>query len=261
MIWKGLRWRAMRLGGLCCIIIASGLEADERKMRSATEFLSPALRLEQSDTALNRGMLWVDLGTTLWSEPAGDAKVACSQCHGPIERMRGAAARYPAVDPTTGQFLNLEGRINACRKRYQTAAALAYESEPLLALTAVVAHQSRGLPMQVQVDGKAKPYFEAGSALFNERQGQLDLACRQCHEDLVGRKLRGDTISSGLGIGYPAYRLEWQGLGSLHRRLQACQVGVRAVELPPGSTDHLALELYLAWRATGIAVETPAIRR
>jgi sulfur-oxidizing protein SoxA len=138
---------------------------------------------------------------------------------------------------------------------------LDYESEPLLALTAFVAHQSRGLPLQVEVRGRAQTFFEAGRKFYNERQGQLDLSCRQCHDDLVGRKLRGDTISSGIGTGYPAYRLEWQGLGSLHRRLQACQAGVRAAGLEPGSPDHLSLELYLAWRATGAAVETPAIRR
>ncbi|MGE3914555.1 MAG: sulfur oxidation c-type cytochrome SoxA [Hyphomicrobiaceae bacterium] len=206
-------------------------------------------------------MLWVEQGTKLWGETAGDANKACSGCHGPAEQMRGSATRYPAVDAASGQLLNLEARINACRERHQRAAPFGYESEPLLALTALVAYQSRGLPMRVDVDGDARRHFETGAALYMQRQGQLDLACRQCHEDLVGRKLRGDTISSGIGTGYPAYRLEWQGLGSLHRRLQACQAGVRAVELAPGSSEHLALELYLAWRATGMEVETPAIRR
>ena len=31
------------------------------------------------------------------------------------------------------------------------------------------------VPMQLQVDRKAEPYFEAGRALSNERLGQLDL--------------------------------------------------------------------------------------
>ena len=38
-------------------------------------------------------------------------------------------------------------------------------------------------------------------------------------------------------------------------------LAVRAEPPPHGSDDHLALELYLAWRANGLAIETPAIRR
>ena len=253
--------RARLLVGFVAVMASSGTMAQQHDLLSASEFLSHSLRLEQSDTALNRGMLWVDHGARLWDEPTGDAHMACSGCHGPVERMRGASVRYPAVDAASRRLFNLEGRINACRERQQRTAPLAYESEQLLALTALVAYQSRGLPIQVDVGGEARSHFETGAALYTQRQGQLDLACRQCHEDLVGRKLRGDTISSGIGTGYPAYRLEWQGLGSLHRRLQACQAGVRAVELAPGSAEHLALELYLAWRATGMEIETPAIRR
>jgi L-cysteine S-thiosulfotransferase len=261
-----MRWRprlcpALLLLGLIAVMATNRAEAQQQSVRSASEFLSPALQREQSDAALNRGMLWVDHGAKLWDEPAGEAKLACSGCHGQAEQMRGAATRYPAFDTAFRTLLNLEGRINSCRERHQRASPFAYESEPLLALTALIAHQSLGLPLRVEIDGPARTYFEAGRALYTERQGQLDLACRQCHEDHVGRKLRGDTISSGIGTGYPAYRLEWQGLGSLHRRLQACQAGVRAVELSPGSTEHLALELYLAWRATGMDIEAPAIRR
>lgn len=255
------QWPGVLLAVLATAMMTSGAMAQQQALRSAREFLSRALRLEQADVALNRGMLWVDQGAKLWDEPSGDANMACSRCHGPAERMRGAATRYPAVDATSGNLLNLEGRINDCRERHQRAVPLAYESEQLLALTALVAHQSRGLPMQVDVGGDARSHFEIGAAIYTQRQGQLDLSCRQCHDDLVGRKLRGDTISSGIGTGYPAYRLEWQGLGSLHRRLQACQAGVRAVEIAPGSAEHLALELYIAWRATGMEVETPAIRR
>lgn len=252
---------ALLVAGVVAGVATICAEAQQRTLRSAKEFLSPALQLEQSDDTLNRGMLWVDHGAQLWNEPAGDAKLACAGCHGAADRMRGAATRYPAMDAKSGTLLNLEGRINACRERHQRATPFASESEPLLALTVLVAYQSRGLPLRVEIGGAAKPYFETGRALYIERQGQLNLACQQCHEENVGRKLRGDTISSGLGTGYPAYRLEWQGLGSLHRRLQACQAGVRAVELVAGSTEHLALELYVAWRATGMQVEAPAIRR
>ena len=60
--------------------------------------------------------------------------------------------------------------------------------------------------------------------------------------------------------GYPLYRLEWQGVGSLRRRLRNCLVGMRAEPYPDDAPEIVDLELYLAWRARGLAVETPAVR-
>jgi L-cysteine S-thiosulfotransferase len=232
------------------------------RLRSASEFLSPVLKSEQDDQTLNRGMLWVDQGAALWSTPVGPNGKACVTCHdAPVASMRGVAARYPKVNAMTGQLLNLEGRINACRTDNLQAAPLPYESNELLGLTAFVAFQSRGLKPDVDIGGAAQPWFEQGQSAWQQRQGQLNVACAQCHDDNVGRKLRGDTISSGVGTGYPAYRLEWQGVGSLHRRLKACQLGVRAIQFDQGAPVYLALELYLAWRARDLPLEAPALRR
>lgn len=231
-------------------------------LESGTTFLSPALRARQADPAMNPGMLWVAEGAALWQEPAGESGRSCADCHGAAEEsMEGVATRYPAVDPETGALLNLEGRINRCRTAHQRAVPLAYESDALLGLTAFVARQSLGLPMDVETGGAAAPFHALGERLFHERQGQMNLSCANCHVDNAGRRLRGDVISHGLGNGYPAYRLEWQSMGSLHRRLRACSLGVRALRFEAGSPEYLALELYLAGRAAGAPVETPAIRR
>ncbi len=175
--------------------------------------------------------------------------------------MRGAATRYPQVEPKSATLLNLEGRINRCRVEHQGAPALAYESPGLLSLTAYLALQSRGLPLAPTIDGPAAPYFETGRTFFMTRQGQLNVSCAQCHDDNVGHKLRGDPVSQGQPTGWPGYRLEWQSLGSLHRRLRACSLGVRAEILDYGSAEYLALELYLAWRTKNLPLEAPAVRR
>ena len=77
----------------------------------------------------------------------------------------------------------------------------------------------------------------------------------------IGRKLRGDTISQGHSHGWPSYRLDWDGVGSLHRRLRACSLGVRAEILDYGAPEYLALELYLAWRGGDLPIESPGVRR
>jgi sulfur-oxidizing protein SoxA len=235
--------------------------AHAEPLRSGSTFLSDNLRARQADDGANPAMLWVDEGRRLWHEKRGLSDRACASCHGATaSSMRDVATRYPLVDES-GRLLNLEARINVCRTTKQQADALAYESEELLSLTAFIAYQARGLPMRVATGGTAGPYLKRGEAFFNRRQGQLNLSCANCHVDHVGKRLRGDIISHGLGNGYPAYRIEWQSIGSLHRRLRACSFGVRAVRFDYGSQEYLELELYLAARANGVKVETPAIRR
>jgi len=245
---------------LVSLVMATGV-ASADPLPSGTAFQSENLKTQQADEAANPGMLWVSEGAELWGRRAGGAEKSCASCHNDASAsMKGVATRYPKVDSGSGKLLNLEGRINLCRSEHQKTAAFEYESDELLALTAFVARQSAGMPIHAAIDGPAKPFYEKGRALFHQRQGQLNLSCAQCHVDNAGKSLRGDTISHGLGNGYPAYRLEWQTLGSLHRRLKSCSFGVRAVRFGYGSPEYLALELYLAARAKGVAVETPAIR-
>lgn len=244
------------------LLWGSATTAAEAPLPSGTTFMSEALQARQRDDAANPGMLWVGEGAALWTTAAGTADEACADCHGDAATsMAGVATRYPAFDTAAGTLLNLEGRINRCRTEQQGAPALEYESDALLALTAFVARQSLGMPMAVRIDGPAAPYYREGRAFFHRRQGQLNLSCSQCHDRHAGDRLRGDVISHGLGNGYPVYRLEWQSLGSLQRRLRACSLGVRAVQFDYGSREYRALELFLAKRAAGVPVETPAIRR
>jgi sulfur-oxidizing protein SoxA len=170
------------------------------------------------------------------------------------------AARHPAFDAAQGRPINLEQRINACRTDRQGAPPLAYEGRDLLALAAYVARQSRGLPIEIAIDQRTQPFLEAGRAIYDRRQGQLNLACGQCHDANWGRQLAGNVIPQAHPTGYPLYRLEWQGLGSLQRRLRNCLVGIRAEPYEYGAPELVQLELYLMWRARGMTFQAPAVR-
>jgi L-cysteine S-thiosulfotransferase len=186
---------------------------------------------------------------------------SCADCHGEAARsMKGVATRYPAFDLTLGRPIDLEGRINACRMSHQGAEPLVFESKELLSLTAYVARQSKGLPISVADDAAILPFIAAGRAIFEQRQGQLNLSCAQCHDDNWGQKLAGAMIPQAHPTGYPLYRLEWQSLGSLQRRLRNCLTGMRAVPYAYGAQEMTELELFLARRARGLTLETPAVR-
>jgi len=89
----------------------------------------------------------------------------------------------------------------------------------------------------------------------------MNLSCANCHQDNWGKKLGPETISQGQPTAFPAYRLEWQAMGSLQRRLRACLFGIRASMPDEGAPVLTELELYLAWRADGLPVEAPGVRR
>lgn len=234
------------------------MAADER--RSGFVFMSSATQEMQREDALNPAMLWVAEGEALWNEAPANIK-SCAGCHGDASvSMRGVAARYPAFDEVSGKAIDLQGRINACRVRRQQQPAYAPESRPLLGLAAYLGLQSRGLAISPPEDPRLTAARQRGEALFHTPMGQLDFACTQCHDANWGRRLAGSPIPQAHATGYPIYRLEWQGMGSLQRRLRNCMTGVRAEPFAYGADDLVELELYLASRAAGMTVETPAVR-
>jgi sulfur-oxidizing protein SoxA len=249
--------RLLLLAACCAVSGALAGEIPLKERRSGYETMSRETQAIQDDDATNPGILGVLDGEALWKRKAGAADRACADCH---QSIKGIAARYPAFDPARGRPVSLEQRINGCRVEKQKAPALGWESKELLALTAYVARQSRGLPIAVKIDEKTRPFLEAGREAFHRRQGQLNLSCSLCHDDNWGKHLAGSLIPQAHPTGYPIYRLEWQSLGSLDRRLRNCLFGMRA-QVPAFGADELVdLELYLMWRARGMKLEAPGVR-
>jgi sulfur-oxidizing protein SoxA len=240
---------------------ASATEIPPADRRSDYEIMGPQTRAMQDDDTANPGMLGVLDGEALWNRRDGAAAKSCADCHNDARSsMKGVAARYPAYSPALGRPIDLEARINQCRTEQQKATPLRFESKELLGLTAYLALQSRGMPIDVADDEHSKPFVAAGREIFNRRQGQINLSCAQCHDDNWGQKLAGAPIPQGHPNGYPVYRLEWQSLGSLQRRLRNCMSGMRAEPYAFGAPENVDLELYLMWRARGLKMEAPAVR-
>lgn len=248
---------------LWVVVFAAGgvAQAQPDTRRSGFDDMSAPTQAMQRDDMQNPGMLWVQDGAALWERAPSASAKACAGCHGAASHsMRGVAARYPAFDAKRKRPVTLAQRINLCRERHQQAAPLPAESHDLLALEAQVAHASRGLPITPPSDPRLTPFRERGAALYQQRLGQLDLSCAQCHDERAGQRLGGSLIPQGRASGYPLYRLEWQSLGSLQRRLRNCMTGVRAEPFAHGALPLVELELYLAWRDRGMPIETPAVR-
>jgi L-cysteine S-thiosulfotransferase len=253
--------RAIAFAAMLTSLPAFAGDIPPAQRRSGYSFMAADTKAIQDDDTTNPGMLWVLDGETLWKAKTGNGGKSCADCHGEArETMKGVAARYPAFDKTLGRPISLEQRINLERTQREGAPPLAYESHDLLALTAFIANQSRGMPITAGDDPTLKPFVDKGRELFQLRQGQLNLACANCHDDNWEKRLAGSAITQAHPTGYPEYRLEWQTLGSLERRLRSCMAGIRAQAYDYGAPELVDLELYLMSRAKGMPIETPAVR-
>lgn len=232
------------------LLLCGAAQADER--RPGFDFMSPATQALQRDDTLNPAWLWLKDGEQRFA-------TACARCH-TAASMRGVATRYPAFDTALARPVTLGERIGLCQTRHAGQAPLAPESDALLGLEIFVANASRGQPIAPPADVRLAPFRERGRQLYVQRLAQLDFSCAQCHDQHAGGRLAGSVIPQAHPTGYPIYRLEWQGVGSLQRRLRNCMSGVRAEPFGYGAPEFVALELYLMQRAAGLLIETPAVR-
>jgi sulfur-oxidizing protein SoxA len=242
-----------------CFVFAMAMPSHADQRQSTTALMTPSNQAMQKDMSLNPALFWVMDGEALWADRNNPSAKACADCHQDVKQsMKGVAATFPKR--VQGKLQNLEGQINQCRTSRQQSPAFAYESKPLLALSTLIAYQSRGLPIAASTDPAIEPDYKKGQSVYFQRMGQLNLSCAQCHDDRAGLKLASSTIPQGHPTAYPIYRIEWQGMGSLQRRLRNCVSAVRAEQYAYGSPELLALELYLMRRANGMQIESPGVR-
>ena len=130
----------------------------------------------------------------------------------------------------------------------------------MTAMEALIILQSRGMPVNVAIDGPAHSTWEKGKELYYTRTGQLELSCANCHEDNYGNMIRADHLSQGQINGFPVYRLKNTKLNTAQGRFKGCVRDTRAETYKPGSPEFVALELYVASRGNGLSVEAPSVR-
>lgn len=228
---------------------------------SGWRFRTDETQALQMDDFDNPGFVYVDQALDAWDTPEGTENKSCADCHGAAdEGMIGVRAGMPKFNEAAGEVWSLENYINACRTERMGAEALKWDSEPLNAMTALIGLQSRGMPVAVNIDGPAREWWEKGKEIYYTRYGQLELACANCHEENAGNMIRADHLSQGHVNGFPTYRLKNSRLISIHERFYGCIRDTRGHTFDRGSAEFRALELYVAWRGTGLSVETPSVR-
>ena len=228
---------------------------------SGWRFRSEGTQAMQMDDFDNPGMSAVDAAAEAWDTVEGSEGKSCASCHGAAEdSMAGVRAVYPKWNDAAEEVRTLAMQINDCRENKMGAEKYGYTSGNMAAMEALITLQSRGMPVNVAIDGPVQATWEAGKELYYTRTGQLDLSCANCHEDNYGNMIRADHLSQGQINGFPVYRLKNTKLNTVHARFKGCVRDTRAETFNPGSDEFIALELYVASRGNGLSVEGPSVR-
>ncbi len=227
---------------------------------SGWHFRSDETQALQMDDFDNPGMVFVDQGMEQWDAVEGSEGKACASCHEGPESMKGVRAVYPKWNDGAEEVRTLAMQINDCRETKMGAEPYGYTSGQMANMEALISLQSRGMPVNVAIDGPVQAMWEQGKDLYYTRTGQLEMSCASCHEDNYGNMIRADHLSQGQINGFPTYRLKNAKLNTVHARFKGCVRDTRAETYKPGSDEFIALELYVASRGNGLSVEGPSVR-
>src|SRR6056297_1716667 len=215
----------------------------------------------QTDDFENQGMIFVDQAMDTWNTAEGSEDKSCADCHNdPAESMKGVAATYPKWNEEAGELRTVQMQVNDCRESRMGAEAWKYDAGEAINMEAMIASHSRGMPVDVAIDGPVAEQWEKGKDIYYTRYGQLELACASCHEENYGNYIRADHLSQGQINGFPTYRLKNARLNGVHSRFRGCIRDTRAETFPTGSPEFVALELYVKSRGNGPSVEGPSVR-
>ena len=223
-------------------------------------FRGTETREMQMDDFDNPGMIFVEKAEDTWNAADGSEGKSCADCHGASSDMSEVRPTFPKWNDAAEKVFTLEMQVNDCRENRMGAEKWKYTGGDMVNMTALLASVSRGLPVNVAIDGPAQSTWEEGKELYYARTGQLELSCANCHEDSYGKMIRADHLSQGQINGFPTYRLKNTKLNSAHARFKGCVRDTRAETYSPGSAEFIALELYVASRGNGLSVEGPSVR-
>lgn len=211
----------------------------------------------------------LERGKALWEKPFKNGRTfsGCFPNNG-----ENIAQNYPYWDEATQKIRTAEmDLIDCARKNGENlpfvTADLAKDQKArvqLAELTAYFYSLSRGNRIDIDLSAPgARRAFEKGKEIFWSRRGQLNFACYQCHVDLAGNNLGGgQPLSAGLGhtTAWPAQRIEWARIETIHQRYATCFSQVRAKPYPHLGEQYNALELYEKYMSGGLPLTAPSMR-
>ena len=213
--------------------------------------------------------LGLAIGKKIWETPFKNGKTfaSCFKNGG-----KNIAQGYPYWDDATQKIRTAEMDVLDCARKNEAnlsflTADLSKDQGPRVQLAELTAYfyslsQGQRIKIDVSSPGAIKAY-EEGKKYWWQRRGQLNFACANCHMDLAGKNFGGNQpLSAALGhtTAWPAQRLEWGRLETIHFRYMTCNSQIRAKSQKHGSEIYNDLQFYETYMSSGLPLTAPAMR-
>ncbi len=175
------------------------------------------------------------------------------------------AGEYPKFDDKKGKVVTLSVAIDDCLKANGQKPWKLTKGK-MADLEAYFAHMSKeaGKKVHITIPSKAAAAaYERGKKNYYSQRGYLKLSCATCHVQGSGNRVRREFLSPLLGhtTHFPVYRLKWQGLGTLERRIKGCEKNQGENPHKPGGQWMSDMLYFMAYMSNGLPVDGPDIRK
>ena len=137
------------------------------------------------------------------------------------------------------------------------------QSEENTNLSVYLRYLANGTPINVSAtDADTKAALNRGETLMSQKIGQINFACTDCHGIAANHWIRGQWLGQFRGQldHFPTWRTSRSEIWDIRKRLQWCNVAIRANELPPDAPEYGDIELALAIKNNGLPLKVPGIR-
>jgi len=202
----------------------------------------------------------VDAGEELYNKKFKNGKSFAS-CF-PNTKIGG---NYPYFDESRKEVISISSAINEClvsngEKKWNMKKGKMASLEAYFAFSSTEAEKK----VDIKISSKeASDAYERGKEFYYSQRGYLKLSCATCHIQGAGQRVRNEKLSPLLGqtTHFPVYRLKWDGLGTLERRMAGCVKDQGQV--PPKANSVVMKELlyFMAYMSNGMNVDGPDIRK
>lgn len=178
-------------------------------------------------------------------------------------------AGFPRLVKAAGKVVTLSQSLQMAAAD-QGKAIPKLESKEMVKMSAYV--KSLANDKKINIDVKANKQMQEmvalGQKIFEERRGGRGLSCNSCHSpDIVGSRLRMQALpdlgapETASAATWPAYRMTKSTMTAFDKRMQQCMKNALLAELPLGSKEMVALEVYVTNKGKGNSIQIPGLKR
>ncbi len=173
--------------------------------------------------------------------------------------------KYPYFDETKKEAISLTYAVNEClrangEKEWDTKKGDMANFQAYIQFST----QEAGKKVDFQINSKeAAAAYMRGKEYYYTQRGYLKLSCAECHVQGAGLRVRNEKLSPLVGqmTHFPVYRLKWDNLGTLERRMSGCIVDQGQVPPKDESKQMRELLFFMANMSHGMAIDGPDVRK